>query len=103
MRQFYMPDTGPTNFRPTYIHFAVIICHSFPIDMLRYDRCTPHSEQDADEIERSLNDGSDIRRVCVQRYSEERQWERAWTFDRWRSFCCKIEKPSIVTPVETIT
>lgn len=58
----------------------------FPIDMLRYDRCTPFSEPDSHEIERSISRQGEVEtyEVTVQHVHETKDWEP--TFGRWRSF-----------------
>ena len=65
---------------------------TFPIDMLRYDRCCPFREQDASAIERSFVEHFDKGIVWVIK-PDEKGTVRGGTFnvDRWRSFGCGIE------------
>lgn len=56
----------------------------FPIDMLRYDRCTPNTEQDSHVIERSFDPESGMLEVEVQSDSRAASWTP--TAARWKSF-----------------
>jgi hypothetical protein len=66
----------------------------FPIDMLRYDRCYPHTEHESYEIMRSHDGESRKFRVKLQRivYSKTPP-----TQGRWESFCWKVDEHSIET------
>jgi hypothetical protein len=59
---------------------------SFPIDMLRYDRCWPRTELDAGEVERSFRRVEGVRGVRVVSLSGL----RAPTDGRWESFGWKV-------------
>lgn len=82
-------------------HFAEITgSGGFPIDMLRYDNCTPAKEEDARIIER-INDpmiGSPMFSgmgrewtVHVKKFSDIKG-HGYWTPERWRSFGCTLEE-----------
>lgn len=62
----------------------------FPIDMLRYDRCSPHKEKDSCAIARSIAHGAnfDPEPVEVVRFSKSGKWEP--TRARWESRLWKI-------------
>jgi hypothetical protein len=76
----------------------VTFCRSFPIDMLRYDRCSPATETSANKIENSIHEyGANVIRPLVV-YVEKMhsgsnpQRERGiWTIDRWRAYGCEVE------------
>ena len=73
-----------------YQHFAKITwTGSFPIDMLRHDRCCPYHEGDSSAIE-SFPVPTEPRTAVVTAYSESCR-RSPFTIDRWKSFCCKIE------------
>lgn len=60
---------------------------SFPLDMLRYDRCHPATGEDVDNIHALLDPMVRNRiehRVTLERYHQGRQWRP--TGDRWASF-----------------
>ena len=73
-------------------HVAEVACPSgFPLDMLRYDRCSPFQEKDSHEMARTLirqPSGTTIIKLLVVRHSESKTPN--WTTDRWRSFGCTI-------------
>jgi hypothetical protein len=71
---------------------------SFPIDMLRYDRCMPDTERDARTVEDTLIPGSVrdpetgkratwVVNVC-KIVNSRQEASRAWTVARWASFGC---------------
>lgn len=62
--------------------------YSFPIDMLRYDRCTPHREKDSAAIRRSIAHDMDPEPVEVVRFSKSAKWEP--TRGRWESQGWKV-------------
>lgn len=66
--------------------FVVRGSFPFPIDMLRYDRCTPKSEADSNVITRSLEHQgtSEVFEVTVISDKELKGWEP--TVGRWKSF-----------------
>jgi hypothetical protein len=68
------------------VEFLVTGRGSFPIDMLRYDRCSPKSEFDSGEIERSFQPRSHraTRLVALIGATEP-------TVGRWESFGWKVE------------
>ena len=70
--------------------YAIVKFNSFFTDMLRYDRCTPHTEIDSSEIERSHNEGVlGPFFVIVQKECEVRgkqyldEYVRGFTLRRW--------------------
>ena len=75
--------------------FTVVVeGFGFPLDMLRYDRCTPKTEQDAAAMARSIGsfgvepqDGLKIRLVHVG----ERNWNP--TFRRWATYGANVVGP----------
>jgi hypothetical protein len=98
---FGMADTIPNDAKMKYKHVAIVrFRHRFPMDMLRYDRAMPFHESDAGTIERAFDscDPMKVHAVAVMKYSEVRDWNAAWTFDRWKSFCCELVKPSQYKP-----
>lgn len=58
----------------------------FPMDMLRYDRCSPFRGEDAALVDRESGDGDGInsRAIVVVRYAGQ---PGDWTDARWSSFC----------------
>lgn len=96
-----MSATLTTEAKLKYVHRAIVVLSSvsrFPIDMLRYDRCTPATESDSHSIEDSF-DSRDVRgpigkrEVGISKYSEHKDWDKAFTTDRWKSFGCTLKKP----------
>lgn len=61
-------------------HAIVVGSGPFPIDMLRYDCCSPATEEDSHLIERSM-EGWTKWEVCVKS-----ELKREWTAGRWQSF-----------------
>lgn len=62
---------------------------AFPIDMLRYDRCTPHRESDSHIIAATLaQDGEVNTSVEVVKFTREPHWEP--TRGRWESRLWKV-------------
>ena len=57
----------------------------FPIDMLRYDRCWPASEEDAAQAQYPGSDGATVRLVA---HESNRHWQP--TRARWESFGWKV-------------
>lgn len=56
----------------------------FPIDMLRYDRCTPHRETDSQIIAASIAQDTEINAaVEVVKFTKDPKWEP--TRGRWES------------------
>lgn len=75
---------------PLYHHKAKITFRGqFPIDMLRYDRACPESEQDSAVIEQSglVLPGPQTVEICKVTSQKKPQW----TEGRWKSFGAKIE------------
>ena len=62
---------------------------AFPVDMLRYDRCTPRTSRDSREIERSLLSYGSGYGWEVELVTER----KSITVDRWASFGCSITTP----------
>jgi len=60
--------------------FTVIGKGTFPFDMLRYDRCFPHSTNDAGWI----NESDRQRHIVLVSQNPRKLWMP--TFERWRSF-----------------
>jgi hypothetical protein len=77
--------------RVLYEHEATVeVNGAFPVDMLRYDRCYPASEEDAKAIAQSLaRPRREPHRVTVKALSPSREH---WTRARWRSFGALIVK-----------
>ena len=77
-----------------YQTFVVETVFNFPIDMLRYDGCFPHSEMDAGKIDRSLTlQGHNPVEVKIGRYVSTKHDQP--TVERWMSFGCKISEVEI--------
>ena len=74
-----------------YEHEATVeVRGAFPVDMLRYDRCYPASEEDAKAIAQSLAErGREPYRVELKALSLSREH---WTRARWRSFGAVVVK-----------
>lgn len=67
------------------MRYAIIVGSGpFPIDMLRYDCCSPATEEDSHLIEKSMNDYKRWE-ICVIS-----NLKRKWTSGRWHSFSCSI-------------
>ena len=77
--------------RVLYEHEATVeVNGAFPVDMLRYDRCYPASEEDAKAIAQSLaGTEREPYRVTVKALSPSREH---WTKARWRSFGAVVVK-----------
>ena len=65
-------------------HAIIIGSGPFPIDMLRYDCCSPATEEDSYIIQRSMGEWEKWE-VCVKS-----DLKRDWTAGRWQSFSCSI-------------
>jgi hypothetical protein len=78
---------------PRYVHLAKVTIRkfgSFPIDMLRYDRCMPNTETDSGLINISFErPRTEPLVVIVRQYSTVKF--PPWTTARWQSFGCEIE------------
>lgn len=72
-----------------YQTFIVITSFTFPVDMLRYDGCFPHSEVDATKISRNLREHNYPLEVKIGRYIDNRHSKP--TEGRWESFGCTIK------------
>jgi hypothetical protein len=80
---------------------------SFPLDMLRYDQCWPHSGASVGAIERSQDEGFGLsgiggppdepgpREVTLVRHVDDKH--RLPTEGRWDSFGWKVVKGSVLT------
>jgi hypothetical protein len=74
----------------------------FPVDMLRYDRCTPCTEQDSHKIETTIrHDSADLEkpvtvRVCAQ--GKQKHWLP--TTGRWSSFGWQVAGTTITMAPE---
>jgi hypothetical protein len=73
-----------------YQTFIVETNFRFPIDMMRYDGCFPHTEKDAGLITRNLTDLGNNLKVTMGRYVATRA--NIPTEGRWESFGCKISE-----------
>lgn len=83
---------------PMYCHtFKVAGRFPFPVDMLRYDRCTPDSEADSGAIHNSITaaPGFDRGPIRLMRWDSNKSW--APTFGRWESFGWKVDEDSLST------
>lgn len=69
----------------------------FPIDMLRYDLCSPATEEDSNLIRRTINNHDHnnwaifIKRPLLERRAKK---DVIFTVGRWQSFGCKIVEVS---------
>lgn len=73
-----------------YRHMAVISGRGdFPLDMLRYDRAFPESEEDSGTISRTYHT-YETWIVKVGKVSEQKG-PSAWTVARWQSFGVDIK------------
>jgi hypothetical protein len=59
------------------------------IDMMRYDRCCPATEEDAHKINRIMTD-SDIEGDCLVRLIRYSANNLPATRDRWASYACEV-------------
>jgi hypothetical protein len=76
-------------------HMVVEGTGSFPIDMLRYDRCVPESESDAAEIARLIRYESDDKpkRIALLRFGAnpyQIEGESRMEYGRWLSFGWRV-------------
>jgi hypothetical protein len=73
---------------------------TFPIDMLRYDRCMPITSEDVEEITNNLRYAGceDDRLFSIKLRTYTSSGVKHPTFDRWRSFGWSVREGSI-TPV----
>lgn len=72
---------------PTFAHRAEIIVparRTFPLDMLRYDRCCPDRQDDVSALEDVLARSEKEETVRVVRISPNKA--NPWTEARWQSF-----------------
>ena len=79
-----------------YMHILTVTAGrstSFPIDMLRYDRCFPYSPDDASMIERNLDHGDHARRgessgkeIRLGKFTMRKWKNDGFTVARWESF-----------------
>lgn len=70
--------------------FTVTGSGAFPLDMLRYDGCYPHAQQDVSNIEgREPRRSVTLRRLTVGKKDPE--------FERWTSFLWSVDRASIQT------
>ena len=66
-----------------YYSIAAVTCeYAFPIDMLRYDRCWPVTEQDSGNIENTYSYDHNYPPIFVARIHERGQ---LFTTERWKS------------------
>lgn len=64
---------------------------SFPIDMLRYDRYSPHREEDSGKINRTFHPGQEPEGE-IEVYTVSDSKVSPWTIGRWQSFCWEVVK-----------
>jgi hypothetical protein len=66
----------------------------FPVDMLRYDLCSPATEEDSHLIENTFNIYAKNWVIFVKRPLLERRkkTDQVFTYGRWQSFGCQIEE-----------
>ena len=79
---------------------------TFPVDMLRYDRCSPLKAEDAVAIASSLDhtvlrsDGEQV--IHVVKFDHRKDPVVVWTVHRWKSFGAQVEvrteKCGVVAP-----
>lgn len=77
-----------------YQTFVVKTSFTFPIDMLRYDGCFPHSEQDSGKIIRNLTEHEHPLEVKIGRYVDYKH--SIPCIGRWESFNCQIDEITII-------
>jgi hypothetical protein len=70
-------------------HFKVFGKRPFPIDMLRYDRCWPRTQEDSAKIDATLLGGGPKDYVVVELSTMN---DEKPTNDRWMSFGWCTEK-----------
>lgn len=84
---------------------TVVGSFQFPIDMLRYDRCTPNSESDSSAIDasfwpRSRGESRKERRIAVRHESTQRPSAVGpFTPARWASFGWDVDVSTMKTEV----
>ena len=68
-----------------YYHKATIKGHgAFPLDMLRYDSCSPERQQDVTAMRNEEFEGFSVQVAAISDRKEH------WTVARWESFGCKV-------------
>jgi hypothetical protein len=75
--------------------FTVEGCFNFPLDMLRYDRCTPYEQIDVDRVEASVRHDRNLRTIKLVRFITNKKNQP--TIDRWASFGWNVHPWSIET------
>lgn len=72
-----------------FVYRLVIRCSSVPIDMMRYDRAVPDTEEDSNKLFRIMrgHESADDHVVAFRVYSTLR---RTAPDPRWASFNCEI-------------
>ena len=68
----------------------------FPIDMLRYDGCSPRTEQDANRIEKTFEHWTQPTEIEVEKLSHTKDAAYAWTAERWASFAVKLTPGDVI-------
>jgi len=74
--------------------FTVVGCGSLPIDMMRYDRCTPHTQEDASKVANSFmnykpTEERTIHLHCYMETAGKNPGDHPTT-RRWNSFGWKV-------------
>lgn len=73
--------------RPRYVSYLLVKvakCGTFPLDLLRYDRCHPAQERDANQLRESLMpyvEGE--QEILVERFHVDP--DPAWSYANWLS------------------
>ena len=62
-------------------------CGKFPIDMLRYENCSPVTERDSHQISRTFDQYERLERWTIY---VRRNKLAPWAVERWISFNCQI-------------
>lgn len=76
------------------VRFAVIGSGVFPLDMLRYDRCYPQTERDAN-VAQGHSLIAEARVVNLESPGNQRHWQPCAA--RWRSFGWEVMEPLYYT------
>lgn len=76
--------------------FTVVGRGTFPLDMLRHDRCSPRGPEDAAALAGPAIDMREIRRIRLVTFHESRD-RTTVTPERWLSFGWSVDPQSIGT------
>lgn len=93
-----MPTADKLTTPLKYAHYAVVTrargTATFPVDMLRYDRCYPLREIDAGLILENITDPHHRKeedKIYIVKYSEKAELKSLFNYARWDSFGWKVE------------